>query len=634
MSKYDRLSALRQELEKIDASEWSGVEAWSKRAAGFARGVFGDHLDTFQALIADPEHNTAAAKQKLLAFLDERLSAFALDRNAKPPKALAPPASTASTASIDDPKDTIRRYLTKNPRVPTAFGEMTIEGGAIGEGGNGLVYRALLEGPVAAKFLTEPAGMMPGEKLIRFRREYSRLVRIPPHPGIVRFYHFAEIEVDGSRFPVIVMERCDGSLKRRKPNEAKRASAEELDAFLAFMCPVLDHIHRHGIIHRDLKPENILIRADGSLALADFGIAWFDPALFSGERVTEANNRMGNFMFMAPEQMDSKAPPTPATDIYAVGQILYWLVTGDVIRGTGHKKLASFDASLGRFDSIVERCVQQDPKSRFQSGKDLLDALAGDAMARAAYAEDQKMLERLQGFERLLARVAPGKYGVVEFADPDDIHRLITQLAVSLSLNLWWTRGLSNLGIRRIFQEDQYWVLNTFELDIDRACGRSAVSLRRSLLRAPAVEEHASIPDRSAEPRCRASLRGPLQGAAHQSGRSRGRLRNNRWTGHRAGWNPRDSRTPPAALLSLHRDEQQPDPAGASIRRRGSPYRGVHRASRAERRRRDQRGATVLLQASTTPAIGVPRLRQRGERRGAQVYQPAGGLRRDLLHFC
>lgn len=478
-NKYDRLSALRQEIEKIDATEWSEVEAWGERAAGFARGVLGDHLDIFRALITNPGPDTATAKENLLAFLGERLAALALERDAKPPKMPVPPASTAdppkapappaSSASAIDPKVTIRRYLDKNPRVPTAFGEMTFEGSAIGEGGNGLVYRALLEGPVAAKLLTEPVGTPPSEKLVRFRREYSRLVRIPPHPSIVRFFHFDEIDVEGSRFPVIVMERCAESLKRRKPTGAKRASAEELHAFLAFICPVLDHIHRHGIIHRDLKPENILIRANGTFALADFGIAWFDPALFSGERVTEANNRMGNFMFMAPEQMDSKVPPTPATDIYAVGQILYWLVTGDVIRGTGHKRLVAFDASLGRFDSIVEQCVRQDPKSRFQSGKEILDALTSDAKARAEYAEDQQMLERLQGFERLLAQVAPGKYGVVELAEPGGIHRLMTHLAASLLLRLWWTRGLSNLVIRRIFREDRYWVLNNFEIDIDRA---------------------------------------------------------------------------------------------------------------------------------------------------------------------
>lgn len=463
--KYEKLRALRDELAGIDPVQSSSVESWAKQATPFVRAVFSDELDAFNLLLAPAASDPEGARQRVLTFLDERLATLKIEHDAKPRRPVPP----VSEVKRNDPKAVIRSHFAKDAAIPIAFGQMRVEGGVLGEGGNGLVFRVRLEGAAAAKVLTEAVGSKPSEKLVRFRREYWRLVRMPPHAGIVRFYHFEEIEVQGARFPVIIMERCAGSLKKSRSDGAKPASAGDLAGFIYFICPVLDHIHKHGIIHRDLKPENILVREDGTFALADFGIAWFDPELFSGDRLTEANDRLGNFMFMAPEQSDARTQPSAATDFFAVGQILYWLVFNDVIRGTGHKKLGDHDGSLAPFDGIIERCIRQDPKDRFQSGTEILEALTGAAKEREQRRADHELLETLENFERLLASCALGKRGVIDLSAPPDIERVMNKLAAGLSLKLWWTRGHSNNEIRRIRKEKDCWLVNSFELDIDRA---------------------------------------------------------------------------------------------------------------------------------------------------------------------
>jgi hypothetical protein len=144
--------------------------------------------------------------------------------------------------------------------------------------------------------------------------------------------------------------------------------------------------------------------------------------------------------------------------------MLYWLVSGDVIRGTGHKRLADFDAALRLFDGIVERCVRQDAKGRFQTGKEVMDALTGAAKAQKEGLADHRLIETLRKFERLLAECAPGKYGVIELRSEDQIDHVMTTLAKGVPGDLWWTRGYSNIDIQRIAKEGAYWLVNAFEL--------------------------------------------------------------------------------------------------------------------------------------------------------------------------
>ncbi|WP_437982053.1 serine/threonine-protein kinase [Sorangium sp. So ce117] len=368
-----------------------------------------------------------------------------------------------------DDKDLLRAWVKRERRLPTTLGDLMIEWPPLGEGGNGLVYAVDFEGPAAAKILTERLQDKPTQQYERFRREFVRPIRIPRHRGLIHLYHFDHILIeDGAKFPLIVMERCKTSLAGLY-KAGRRATPEELLKFLAFACRALDHIHGYGIVHRDLKPENVLVRDDGSYALADFGIAWFDPTRFQGAKLTRANNRMGNYKFSAPEQLDSKVTPTPASDIYAVGQMVYWLVTGDVIRGASHPPLAHVDTKYASFDGIVARCVQQRPQDRYQSGKELLDDLSGRTKAAQERRQEQLIIDNLIKFEEILARMIPGQHGVVELTLPAELDRVVAGLREAVSCDLWWTRGHSNAQVRRVEKAPQgTWLVNDFELDIER----------------------------------------------------------------------------------------------------------------------------------------------------------------------
>jgi serine/threonine protein kinase len=106
-----------------------------------------------------------------------------------------------------------------------------------------------------------------------------------------------------------------------------------------FLINAVSFIHSHGIIHRDLKPENILVEGD-QYVLADFGIANYNPEMFLLKADTPKGERLGNRRFSAPEQEDGGVLPHPTMDIYAMGQIIQWFVTGSIHRGTQRARIS------------------------------------------------------------------------------------------------------------------------------------------------------------------------------------------------------------------------------------------------------------------------------------------------------
>ena len=105
------------------------------------------------------------------------------------------------------------------------------------------------------------------------------------------------------------------------------------------MARALKKIHNSGIIHRDLKPKNILIDENGRLNIADFGISWYNPDIYDATGHTREGERLANYEFSAPEQSNDKKELTKAADIYSLGQIMYWLVHGEVCKGTRRAKI-------------------------------------------------------------------------------------------------------------------------------------------------------------------------------------------------------------------------------------------------------------------------------------------------------
>ena len=154
----------------------------------------------------------------------------------------------------------------------------------------------------------------------RFLREAEAVARLR-HPNIVQVHGAGN---HGGR-PYFTMEYMDGgSLAQHL--EGKPQSAREAATLAATLADAVQAAHQNGIVHRDLKPANILLTAEGVPKIADFGLA---RHLDGGPALTMSGSRMGTPSYMAPEQALGKASEIgPAADIYALGAILYEMLTG------------------------------------------------------------------------------------------------------------------------------------------------------------------------------------------------------------------------------------------------------------------------------------------------------------------
>ena len=186
----------------------------------------------------------------------------------------------------------------------------------LGRGGMATVYLARdeeLDRPVALKILPEH---LAGDEAFhaRFLRE-ARLASRLSHPNVVRVYDAGE--ADGR--PFIVMEYVHGAALA----EFGRLPAGRVVELGMQACRGLQHAHDSGLVHRDIKPANLLVRDDGVLKIADFGIA----RAAESTRHTEVGTVLGTAAYLAPEQV-AGADATTASDVYALGAVLYELLSG------------------------------------------------------------------------------------------------------------------------------------------------------------------------------------------------------------------------------------------------------------------------------------------------------------------
>jgi serine/threonine-protein kinase len=195
----------------------------------------------------------------------------------------------------------------------------------LGRGGMGSVWLARrqdgrYEGSAAIKFLSLSLAGPAGEA--RFRREGSLLARLA-HPNIARLL---DAGVSAAGQPYLVLEYVDGAPLDQWCDE-KRLSVPARIALFGQVLAAVAHAHANLVVHRDLKPSNILVTASGTVKLLDFGIARFLDDPREERAVTGTHDRALTFDYAAPEQIRGE-PLSMATDVYALGVVLYQLVTG------------------------------------------------------------------------------------------------------------------------------------------------------------------------------------------------------------------------------------------------------------------------------------------------------------------
>ena len=192
--------------------------------------------------------------------------------------------------------------------------------GVLGYGGMAVVYLgydAELDRQVAIKLLADNLASDAGLRQ-RFLREAKLAGRLT-HPNIVHVYDAGE--QDGR--PYIVMEYVAGETLAEVLARERRLAPAAAVRLAMQACAGLEHAHAAGLVHRDIKPQNLLLREDGTLKVADFGIA----RSAHGTRLTEIGSILGTAAYLAPEQAAGEEV-SAATDVYALGVVLFQLLTG------------------------------------------------------------------------------------------------------------------------------------------------------------------------------------------------------------------------------------------------------------------------------------------------------------------
>jgi len=211
----------------------------------------------------------------------------------------------------------------------------------------------------------------------RFQREQDIGVKLN-HPSVMKVF------ADPKRSQIyMVMEWVDGTLLRAILREHRKLSAERATRISIGICSALEYIHKNGVVHRDLKPENIMVGPNDEIKLIDFGIAGQQGA----RRLTFAKlqNVMGTPDYISPEQVKGKRGDG-RSDIYALGVMLYEMLTGEVpFKGPNpfavmNDRLSNYPVPprelnpeiTPQLQEIIYRAIERDPANRYQRVEEML----------------------------------------------------------------------------------------------------------------------------------------------------------------------------------------------------------------------------------------------------------------------
>jgi serine/threonine-protein kinase len=252
-------------------------------------------------------------------------------------------------------------------------------GALIGRGGMADVHEGrdlLLGRPVAIKVLASPFDRDEGF-VERFRNE-ARAVAPLSHPNIVAVFDTGS---DGDR-RFIVTELVDGESLSAVLAREGRLTAVRTVEIATQVCRALANAHEAGIVHRDVKPGNVMLAADGRVKVVDFGIAKAAGA----DAITRSGWVLGSAPYLAPEQA-SGFPADERTDLYALGCVMYHMLTGDppfvadspvatLYRHVNDRPPRPTVRVPEGLEAVVLRCLEKDPDRRFVSAAELERALA------------------------------------------------------------------------------------------------------------------------------------------------------------------------------------------------------------------------------------------------------------------
>lgn len=249
----------------------------------------------------------------------------------------------------------------------------------IGQGGMADVFLAvdtILNRQVAIKILRSEL-CTDAVSVLRFEREAQAATALS-HPNIVEIYDVGEYK--GHHY--IVMEYVPGKTLKKVIQQRGALLKEEAVDIMKQLLSATAEAHRRGIIHRDIKPQNVIVKSDGSVKILDFGIALAKGSI----QLTQANNVMGSVHYLAPELARGESA-TAQSDIYALGIVLFEMLTGDVpFKADSAVQVAlmqmknempsarAINPSIPQsLENVIIRATAKDPAQRYRSCNEMLE---------------------------------------------------------------------------------------------------------------------------------------------------------------------------------------------------------------------------------------------------------------------
>ncbi len=326
---------------------------------------------------------------------------------------------------------------------------------SIGQGGQGHVFlvRDMNAGPDDRHVLKRLINTGDQARKERFKREVDVTQQLR-HPNILKIVD----ENLGAQEPYYVAEYCEkGSIDKFK---GKEAFSGNISTCLKVIFPVVEALrsaHQAGVIHRDVKPANILLRGDGTPVIGDFGICFVE----SGQWVTLSDEAMGSKNFIAPE-MESGVhdSPTERTDVYSLGKVLYWMLSGGRVFAREDHRRNSLTSILDdqRFEHVhmlLDRMIVEEPTKRVSSTDLKEELLMVESLVSGNYAP----LKPSMGIKCRFC----GKGIYKKYATSLDLENPTRRKPLTMANELGWEpRGMSDV---RVLRCDYCGHVETFQFD-------------------------------------------------------------------------------------------------------------------------------------------------------------------------
>lgn len=248
----------------------------------------------------------------------------------------------------------------------------------IGSGGMAVIYKAqdMELGRLVTIKVLRPSLVSDPEFLMRFRREAQAAANLS-HPNIVIVY---DVGQDGPKTHFIVMEYVPGQDLKKLIRARGVFSVEEALGIIIEVCKGVGYAHRAGLVHCDVKPQNILVTPDNRIKVTDFGIA----RALTGTTPEMEDMVWGSPHYFSPEQAAGETP-TPASDVYSIGVVLFELLTGRLpFTGSDYRELAlahlkeqppsilDLNPALPpELDKIIRKVMSKEPSARYRTADQL-----------------------------------------------------------------------------------------------------------------------------------------------------------------------------------------------------------------------------------------------------------------------